>query len=77
MSILLLVGERTLDKNSCQAVKESAQRGAKLCLIHHSCAEQLVIKNLGQMPRLDDYTKMIRDAGMVPGLSAHMPELVV
>ena len=29
------------------------------------------------MHRLDDYTKMIRDAGMVPGLSAHMPELVV
>ena len=60
-----------------QAVKESAERGSKICLIHHSCAEQLVNKNLGKMPRLDDYTKMIRDAGMVPGLSAHMPELVV
>lgn len=58
-------------------VRESAKRGAKLCLIHHSAAEQLVNKNLGQIVRLDDYTKMIRDAGMVPGLSAHMPELVV
>lgn len=58
-------------------VKDSAKRGAKLCLIHHSSAEQLVNKNLGQIVRLDDYTKMIRDAGMVPGLSAHMPELVV
>ncbi|MCI9552428.1 MAG: hypothetical protein HFE94_02700 [Acutalibacter sp.] len=64
-------------KESERVVKESAVRGAKLCLIHHSVAEQLVNKNLGQMPRLDDYTKMIRDAGMVPGLSAHMPELVV
>ena len=27
--------------------------------------------------RLDDYTKMIRDEGLIPGLSAHMPELVV
>ena len=60
-----------------RSVKESAARGSKLCLIHHSCAEQLVNKNLGQICRLDDYTKMIRDAGMVPGLSAHMPELVV
>ena len=60
-----------------QMVKESAKRGAKLCLIHHSSAEKLVNKNLGQILRLDDYTKMIRDAGMVPGLSAHMPELVV
>ena len=58
-------------------VRDSAKRGAKLCLIHHSAAEQLVNKNLGQIVRLDDYTKMIRDAGMIPGLSAHMPELVV
>ena len=58
-------------------VKAAASRGAKLCLLHHSCVEQLVNKNLGQIPRLDDYTKMVRDAGMVPGLSAHMPELVV
>lgn len=60
-----------------KTIRESAQRGAKLCLIHHTSAEQLVNKNLGQIVRLDDYTKMIRDAGMVPGLSAHMPELVV
>ena len=60
-----------------QTVKESARRGAKFCLLHHSCAEQLVDKNKGVIRRLDDYTKMIRDAGMIPGLSAHMPELVV
>ena len=60
-----------------QAVRDSAKRGAKICLIHHSSAEKLVNKNLAQIVRLDDYTKMIRDAGMVPGLSAHMPELVV
>ena len=58
-------------------VQESARRGAKFCLLHHSCAEQLVNKNKGIIDRLDDYTKMIRDAGMIPGLSAHMPELVV
>lgn len=60
-----------------QTVKESAWRGAKFCLLHHSCAEQLVDKNKGVIRRLDDYTKMIRDAGMIPGLSAHMPELIV
>ena len=48
-----------------------------ICLIHHSSAEQLVNKNKKCIERLDDYTKMIRDAGMIPGLSAHMPELVV
>ena len=60
-----------------EEVKASARRGARFCLIHHSCAEQLVNENLGQICRLDDYTKMIRDAGLIPGLSAHMPELVV
>ena len=64
-------------KEAEEEVKASARRGARFCLIHHSCAEQLVNKNLGQICRLDDYTKMIRDAGLIPGLSAHMPELVV
>lgn len=58
-------------------IKKSAQAGAKFCLIHHSCAEQLVSKLDRKIHRLDDYTKMIRDAGMIPGLSAHMPELIV
>ncbi len=57
--------------------KKSKELGAKICLIHHSRAEQLVNKNLHQIVRLPDYTEIIRDAGMIPGLSAHMPELVV
>jgi len=60
-----------------QTIKECAKRGAKVCLIHHYSAEQLVNKNRRIIDRLDDYTKMIRDAGMIPGLSAHMPELVM
>ena len=29
------------------------------------------------MPRLPDYLDMIRQNGMIPGLSAHMPELIL
>ncbi len=58
-------------------IKQSRDLGAKFCLIHHSCAEQLVNKNKQEMPRLPDYLKMIRDNGMIPGLSAHMPELII
>jgi hypothetical protein len=58
-------------------IKQSRKLGAKFCFLHHSSAEQLVNKNKGTMDRLDDYTKMIRDEGMIPGLSAHMPELIV
>ena len=60
-----------------KVIRRSAQVGSKFCLIHHSCAEQLVNKNKQTMDRLPDYLKMIRDEGMIPGLSAHMPELIV
>ena len=55
----------------------SAKNGAKFCLIHHSSAEQLVRKVDHKIDRLGDYTDMIRQHGMIPGLSAHMPELIV
>lgn len=58
-------------------IVKSSQLGADFCLIHHSSAEQLVNKNKKTMDRLPDYLKMIRHHGMVPGLSAHMPELII
>ena len=61
--------EATLDK-----VKAG---GATFSLIHHAAAEQLVNKNKQTMDRLPDYLSMIRDRGMIPGLSAHMPELIL
>jgi len=57
-------------------IKFSAQLGSTFCLIHHSSCEQLINKNKRTMDRLPDYLKMIRDAGLIPGLSAHMPEVI-
>ena len=57
-------------------IHRSRECGARFCLLHHSSAEQLVNKNLHQIPRLPDYLDMIRQEGMIPGLSAHMPELI-
>jgi len=64
-------------KEAEATIKKCADNGSTFCLIHHSSAEQLVNKNKAEITRIDDYTKMIRDAGMIPGLSAHMPELIV
>ena len=58
-------------------ILESRRMGADFCLLHHASAEQLLNRLTRKIERLDDYTKMIRDAGMIPGLSAHMPEMVV
>lgn len=59
------------------AIRHSREMGAEFCLLHHASVERLVNRLTKKIERLDDYTKMIRDAGMIPGLSAHMPELVV
>ena len=57
-------------------IKKCARRGAKFCLPLHSCVEQLLNKNTQTIDRLPDYLEMIRSAGMIPGLSAHMPEVI-
>lgn len=57
-------------------IKECAKRGATFCLPLHSCIEQLVNKNTETIDRLPDYLYMIREAGMIPGLSSHMPEII-
>lgn len=63
-------------KEAKKVIDECAKRGAAFCLPLHSCIEQLVNKNKQTIERLPDYLYMIRDAGMIPGLSAHMPEVV-
>jgi hypothetical protein len=60
-----------------EIIAESKRNGAVFCFPHHSSAEQLVNKNARSITRLPDYLSMIRNAGMIPGLSAHMPEMIV
>ena len=57
-------------------VKKSREIGASVSLIFHSVAEGLVNKHKKEITRLPDYLAMIRNEGLIPGLSAHMPELV-
>jgi 3-phosphoglycerate kinase len=63
-------------KEAEATIKQCAKTGATFCFLHHSSAEELVDKNKRELKRINDYTSMIRDAGMIPGLSAHMPELI-
>ena len=59
------------------SIKAAKAAGSTFCLIHHSSAEKLVSKLNHTMDRLPDYLYMIRENGMIPGLSAHMPELIL
>ncbi len=58
-------------------IKKSREMGCTFCMPHHSSTEQLIDKNAGTIRRLPDYLSMIRDQGLIPGLSAHMPEVIV
>jgi len=79
-----LIDTPIIDVSDSREGREAAQRGlsygrdigAAFSLIHHGSCEQLVNKHKGTMDRIGDYLDMIRQLGMVPGLSAHMPEII-
>lgn len=60
-----------------KVIEFSREIGSTFCFPHHSSAEQLVNKNKQTIERLPDYLTMIRNNGMIPGLSCHMPELII
>jgi hypothetical protein len=51
--------------------------GATFCLPHQCVTDALVDRRGGIIRDLGIYTKMIRERGMIPGLSTHMPESIV
>ena len=50
--------------------------GVEICLPLHVYVEHLVNKQKRTIDRIEDYMYMIRENGMIPGLSAHMPEII-
>ena len=54
----------------------SAQKNGTFCLPHQCVTDALVDRRAGVIRDLDSYTKMIRERGMIPGLSTHMPESI-
>jgi len=58
-------------------IKKCADSGVDICMPLHMVVEKLVIKGEERIDRIDDYMYMIRECGMIPGLSAHMPEVIL
>lgn len=53
------------------------QMGATFCFPHQQVIDALIDRRAGVIRDLDRYTRMIRERGMIPGLSTHMPEAVI
>lgn len=54
-----------------------ARLGATFCMPHQSVTDALIDRRAGLIRDLDQFTRMIRARGMIPGLSTHMPETVI
>ncbi len=52
------------------------EMGATFCMPHQCITDSLMDRMHGKIRDIDLYTRMIRDRGMIPGLSSHMPEAV-
>jgi hypothetical protein len=51
--------------------------GATFCLPHQNVTDALLDRMYRKIRDMDIYSQMIRDHGMIPGLSTHAPEAVV
>jgi len=51
--------------------------GATFCMPHQCVTDALIDRMQGKIRDLDRYTRLIRERGMIPGLSTHMPEAVI
>jgi hypothetical protein len=65
-------------ENTAQAVfDQCAAFQATFCMPHQSVTDALLDRRAGVIRELDQYTRMIRERGMIPGLSTHMPEAII
>jgi hypothetical protein len=61
-----------------EAVLDQARElGATFCLPHQCVTDALIDRMQHRIRDIDKYSNMIRERGMIPGLSTHMPEAVV
>jgi hypothetical protein len=60
-----------------EAFDRCREYGATFCMPHQCVTDALLDRRLGLIRDLDGYAQMIRERGMIPGLSTHMPETVV
>ena len=60
--------------NNARLFDEYAAIGLSVCMPHQATTDALVDKRRRRISDMDKYVAMIRERGMIPGLSTHMPE---
>lgn len=66
-----------MDQEPEDAFDLCREMGATFCMPHQCVTDALIDRRAGIIRDIDRYTRMIRERGMIPGLSTHMPEAIV
>lgn len=69
--------EAALTERAEEVFDHCARTGATFCMPHQSVTDALIDRRAGVIRDIDQYTRMIRARGMIPGLSTHMPEAII
>lgn len=56
---------------------EQVRLGANICMPHQGVTDNMVDRCTRTVRKMDPVCRMIRERGMIPGLSTHMPESIV
>lgn len=62
------------ESEPARMLEQCQKLGATFCMPHQCVTDALLDRKAGTIRDLDLYTSMIRERGMIPGLSTHMPE---
>ena len=61
-----------------QSVERAKELGARFCFPHQSVVDPLLDERRKRLdPLLTDHLRIVREAGMIPGLSSHTPEAIL
>jgi len=69
-----LGGTPEAEAKNAKLLDEEAALGVSVCMPHQCTTDTLLDKVERKFRRMDKYMKMIRERGMIPGLSTHAPE---
>lgn len=72
-----LSGAPGVEAANRRTIEGFAEIGCRVCMPHQATTDALVDKRSRRIQGMEVYCAMIREAGMIPGLSTHMPEAPV
>jgi hypothetical protein len=68
-------GGRSLEE-LLEEIRAAADGGVEICMPHQMYTDNMLVPNEGRLVGYEEAAQLIRDLGMVPGLSTHRPETI-